>query len=556
MGNQFSKNFFVFLGILLLLNLLQAYFTPLIYDETYYWYYSQNMAWGYFDHPPMVALLAKIGGVLFKGELGVRFMGCLLGAGTLMILWDLVEHKNKSKNVSLFFLLAFSMVLFNAYGFFTLPDTPLLFFTALFLWLYKKFLQKNSLGLALLLGLCMAALMYSKYHAVLVILFVLLSNIKLIRNTYAWQAVIVALLAYLPHFAWLYQNDFIAVKYHLFERPNQPYSFDEFTLGYLLNLIVNFGLLFPWFYWALFKTKPKDKFQRSLIFVTYGVILFFFLSSFHRRAQAQWVIAICIPMMVITFNYILHHGINKRWLWRIGVVSTILIFYVRAWLVYHPLIPFMGYETHGPKEWVQTLNEIVGDTPVVFENSYRRAPMYAFYSGNPAFSLNNIHYRQNQYSIDSSEAEFQHKKVAYVTPYAKSGEFSYFPFRSNRYYGWYIDDFESFRKLRCFVTTEPVDLEKKEQRLKIYNPYKEDIPLDKLQFKVAYLDSYKDILEIKPIVIQAVDSNTTLLRQQDTTLFKITFPKPNGISPEFLKFSISENGLLSGINSPSIKVKP
>ena len=342
MGNQFSKTFFVFLGIFLLLNLLQAHFTPLIYDETYYWYYSQKMAWGYFDHPPMVALLAKISGLLFKGELGVRFIGCLLGAGTLTILWSLIEHEKKNRFIPLFFLLVFSMVLFNAYGFFTLPDTPLLFFTALFLLLYKRFLARNTIVSALLLGLCMAALMYSKYHAVLVILFVIFSNIKLVSNRYAWLAALVAVTAYTPHFVWLYQNDFVSVKYHLFERPNQPYEFDEFTLGYVLNLMVNFGLLFPWFYWALFKTKAKDKFQRSLIFVSYGIILFFLLSSLHRRAQAQWVIAICIPMVLLTYNYLLTHKGKKKWLWRIGIAGTFLIFLCQGMARIPPSDPFYG----------------------------------------------------------------------------------------------------------------------------------------------------------------------------------------------------------------------
>ena len=216
----------------------------------------------------------------------------------------------------------------------------------------------------------------------------------------------------------------------------------------------------------------------------------------------------------------------------------------------------MGYETHGPKEWVQTLNEIVGDTPVVFENSYRRAPMYAFYSGKPAFSLNNINYRQNQYAIDSSEFAFQNKRIAFVTPYASSGEFSYVPFRTNRYFGWYIDNFESFRKLRCFVDTEPIELTSKEQRLEVYNPYQRDISLDKLKFSVAYLDRYRDIIEIDSLSIEPVVANTKFLKAQDTTRLYFSFPKPKKMQPKFIKFSISENGLPSGINSPSIKVKP
>lgn len=555
MGNQFSRTFFIFLGIFLVLNLLQAYFTPLIYDETYYWYYAQHLDWGYFDHPPMVALMAKVGGLFIGGELGVRLMGCLMGAGTIITLWLLIDNGKKYSYVSHFFLLAFGMVLFNAYGFLTLPDTSLLFFTGLFLLRYRKFLKKNTFLNALLLGLCMAALLYSKYHAVLVILFVLLSNLKLMRNGYAWLAVIFALLAYTPHFLWLFEHDFVSVKYHLFERPNQPYSFDEFTLGYILNLAVNFGLLFPWFYHALFKAKTKDPFKKALVFVSYGIILFFFISSFHRRAQAQWVIAICIPMMVLAFNYLLENEKARKWMWRLSLASALLILYARAWLIFQPLIPFMYYETHGPKEWVKTLHGIVGDTPVVFENSYRRAPMYSFYTGQTTFSLNNIFYRQNQYSIDSSESKVQHQRIAYVTPFANSGDFSYTPLRSNEYFGWYINDFESFRKLRCIVDQEPIDLTDDGQKLKIHNPYPKDIALDSIRLKVAYLDNYKDIIEVRSVKMKPMATTSNFLKAKDTSTFKISCPRPKGKYPKYIKFSIAENGLRPGINSPSIKVK-
>jgi hypothetical protein len=51
-----NKNvIFLFLGIWLLINLIQAYFTGIAHDEAYYWMYSNNLAWGYFDHPPMVS---------------------------------------------------------------------------------------------------------------------------------------------------------------------------------------------------------------------------------------------------------------------------------------------------------------------------------------------------------------------------------------------------------------------------------------------------------------------------------------------------------------------
>lgn len=54
-----------------LLSLLQAATTGLFDDEAYYWVYSQYLDWGYFDHPPMIAWLIKLGTSLFAGELGV-----------------------------------------------------------------------------------------------------------------------------------------------------------------------------------------------------------------------------------------------------------------------------------------------------------------------------------------------------------------------------------------------------------------------------------------------------------------------------------------------------
>ncbi|MBT8295178.1 MAG: glycosyltransferase family 39 protein, partial [Gramella sp.] len=91
MKNKWPKQFFYFLIGLFLINLLQAYFTELIFDEAYYWHFAQDMDWGYFDHPPMVAALIKISSFLFSGELGVRFLSCVLSTGAVIFLWDTIS---------------------------------------------------------------------------------------------------------------------------------------------------------------------------------------------------------------------------------------------------------------------------------------------------------------------------------------------------------------------------------------------------------------------------------------------------------------------------------
>nr|WP_321415878.1 glycosyltransferase family 39 protein [uncultured Allomuricauda sp.] len=551
MSQKFPRLFFILLAVLFVLNLLQSSVTELIYDEAYYWYYAQNMAWGYFDHPPMVAFLIKLSSFLFDGELGVRFMSCVLSAGTYLLLWSLVDNPKKKDYVVHFFLLVFSFTLMNAYGFLTLPDTSLLFFTALFLWLYKRFLKKEDILTTIGLGLVMAALMYSKYHAVLVIVFVLLSNYKLIFNKKAWLAVILALICYAPHFLWLYQNDFVSITFHLYERPNQAYKFDEFTLGFFLNNIVIIGLLFYWVYGAFFKYKTTDKFSKALIYLVYGILIFFFVSSFNRRVQAQWTIAISIPLAVIAFNHLLNNAKSRKWMYRISIVSFVLLIYARAWMVYYPLFP-LHFETHGNKEWVNDLKTKSGGIPVIFENSYRRSSMYEFYSNVPAISLNNFMYRKNQYSIDDSEERVRGKKVLYVSQYRNSGDISYMHLDSTVFHGVYIDDFQSYRKLKCIVEKPGTGIK---YSLKVYNPYAFDVPLEQLKYTISYSNKYKQVQQMLPLKVENTSPQQTFLKSKDTIHYSFELPLSNMESPKYFRIGIAENGLLPGLNGKPVKIE-
>lgn len=548
-----TRLFLALLGVLFLINILQSAFTELLFDEAYYWYYAQEMAWGYFDHPPMVALLIKLSGFLFKGELGVRFMSCLLSAGTLGILWKAIDHPAKNAFITHFFALAFSMTLLNAYGFFTLPDTPLLFFTALFLLLYKYFLQRESLVVALGLGLVMAALMYSKYHAVLVILFVILSNIKLLFSRRAWIAVGLALILYVPHLLWLYAHDFVSIRYHLFERPNRAYDFNDFTLGYFVNLIALFGLTFPWIYLALFKTRARDLFTRALLFLVYGILLFFFVSSFQRRVQTQWVIVICIPLVLIVFQYMAGHSGHRKRLMRAAIVNVVVLLVLRVGLIFEPLFP-IAFETHGNRKWVAEIEHDAGDIPVIFENSYRSAPMYSFYSGHQSYSLNNVYYRENQYNIDTSEARLQHKRVLLISRRFMDGDMSYNNIDGELQYGKFLTDFESYRELDCIVDPWAGKAGGQLLNLKVINPYKETIPLAKLKFAVAFLNEYKQVTELKQVEIQPYSGEGSSLHAGDTTALQFVFPESEQVDNAYFRMSISDNDLYWGINGNNIKL--
>jgi len=130
-----SKKFNLFILGIFIINILQAIFTPILKDEAYYWRWAQNLDWGYFDHPPMVAFIIKLGTYLFSGALGIRFVTVLLNILMVFVIWALVpdSHKKQKNAEWIFFSILLAMPFFHIYGFITTPDAPLLFFSALYL---------------------------------------------------------------------------------------------------------------------------------------------------------------------------------------------------------------------------------------------------------------------------------------------------------------------------------------------------------------------------------------------------------------------------------------
>jgi hypothetical protein len=95
MNSKFALNIRVlFYSLWFVGLLLQAYFTELTSDEAYYWMYSNNLAWGYFDHPPVIAFMINLGFYLLPNELGVRLFSVIFSTLTLFILEKIVKPKD------------------------------------------------------------------------------------------------------------------------------------------------------------------------------------------------------------------------------------------------------------------------------------------------------------------------------------------------------------------------------------------------------------------------------------------------------------------------------
>ncbi len=98
----------------------------------YYHLFAERLAWGYFDHPPVTALLVWLGERLFGGELGVRFFFTLLQPLYLWVLWRLVRPAGaQRRDATLYVMICAATLMLQLYGFIAVPDGPLLFAAAL-----------------------------------------------------------------------------------------------------------------------------------------------------------------------------------------------------------------------------------------------------------------------------------------------------------------------------------------------------------------------------------------------------------------------------------------
>jgi hypothetical protein len=385
----------------IILGLIQSRFTDLLDDEAYYWVYSKFLDWGYFDHPPMTAVLIKMGYSIFQNELGVRLFFLLLNVLSLLIIEELIDKKN----LFLFYAITLSLAVLQISGFVAVPDTPLILFTALFFFCYKKFLQQSSLLNSFLLGLVTAALLYSKYHAVLIVLFVLLSNLKLFIRYQTYLAGLVALVFFSPHLWWQYQHDWISFRYHLFESNVNAYKF-SFTLEYIGGQILLAGpiagsILLP----AAFLYRTKNVFEKALKFTLAGIYIFFLLSSFRGKVEANWTSPAIVPLIILSYNFLVEKNTpiaigGRKWLFRLLPITLVLVLIARIIMIVDVLpSKELKKRYHGWRGWPKLMTEKTKGLPVVFENSYQRASKYWFYSGQITYSLNWYRERRNNYDF-------------------------------------------------------------------------------------------------------------------------------------------------------------
>jgi 4-amino-4-deoxy-L-arabinose transferase-like glycosyltransferase len=197
------------LAALTLLRLGIAASVPLAPDEAYYWVWSRALAFGYPDHPPMVALWIRLGTFLVgDGALGIRLLGPLSVAVASVLLADAADRLLPGRPGLRAAALLNATLLFGVGSILMTPDTPLLVFWCACLWALARLRDGGDPRWWLAVGLFAGLAMASKYTAALLWLGIVLWLLicpqarAWLRQRWPWAGAAVALALFLPVVLW------------------------------------------------------------------------------------------------------------------------------------------------------------------------------------------------------------------------------------------------------------------------------------------------------------------------------------------------------------------
>ncbi len=202
-----------------LMRIIAAYHVPLTGDEAYYWEWSRHLAFGYVDHPPMVAwtiaLFSPIG--LSPGAIRLGFVACgliatLAGAATAT---DLAGGDRRAGAVT---AVAFSLTpLFSlAFGSAT-PDGPYLAAWTVSLWLaVRAFKSRQPIDFALL-GVAMGIALLTRFFAAALVfgiaMYAFAPARRMLWQAGLWIAFVIAGVVYAPFIVWNAMHDWVTFDF-------------------------------------------------------------------------------------------------------------------------------------------------------------------------------------------------------------------------------------------------------------------------------------------------------------------------------------------------------
>ena len=285
------------LAALIVVRGVVAAVTPLAFDEAYYWQWSKNLAWGYYDHPPAIAFFIRAGtAICGDTSLGVRLVPWLLSIVATVAVWRAGAILLESEHAGALSALVFSaMPMIGVEMLVATPDAPQITAAAVLFYVLAKLVQTGNGQWWIAAGVVSGLALLSKYTGfflglgMLFWLLVVPSQRRWLLSFWPYLGGAVALLMFAPVVLWNANHDWLSFRLQ-FGRVGSG----GFTLRYLGELLGGqLGLASPFIAIlgvAGLVSIARDSGSKRMLIAALMIpaIAFFLWQSLRGRVQGNW----------------------------------------------------------------------------------------------------------------------------------------------------------------------------------------------------------------------------------------------------------------------------
>ena len=285
-------------------------------DEVYYWTYALYPDWSHFDHPPMVGWVIQLFSLnlLFDSEFFIRLASVVLMTANTYIIYRIAkEIKDARTGLYAALLYTASIYAFVIAGVFIMPDTPLMLFWLLAVWMAIRSQDLAKGRYLILFGLFSGLAMLSKYSGIFLWvgmgLYILIFNRKQMRNPCLYLALSVSAICCVPVLCWNLQNDFISFRFHGGRVGGGSLNFGtfgtelagEFFYNNPVNVVLGIMAVVLAFKGRITVEKSV---QRLVLCMALPMILVFWAFSLTRPTLPHWNAPAYIALILISAVYL------------------------------------------------------------------------------------------------------------------------------------------------------------------------------------------------------------------------------------------------------------
>jgi 4-amino-4-deoxy-L-arabinose transferase-like glycosyltransferase len=384
-----------------LLRLLLAAILPLSPQEAYYWSWSRDLAWSYFDHPPLASYSIRLTTALFgQTVFGIKASAVLWSLALNLIWLRLIIDMFADRRLAFWTLIALNVtVVYEVYGVVIAPDAPLLAAWAGTIWAVWRVSQSGERRWWYAAGVFLGLACLSKYPAALlgpVVLLYLIASPRQRRwlaTPHPYLACLVALAVFTPVLIWNAQHDWASFTFQTSRRAAgmgqwRPKYLAELIASQLLMatpylLVVSLAVLVRG--WRERRQVATD--DRALLLLIAGAVplVFFAAASLRSLVKMNWPAPAYWPLIMLgVWSILRERGADRRFAF--GLASSASLLIVAVALVATPNLP-LG-DANLWSGWRQGAARVArleaslrarGEDSFVFSPSYKISSMLEFY---------------------------------------------------------------------------------------------------------------------------------------------------------------------------------